>query len=176
MILRFTHGFSLVEVVLALGVVAFCLLAIMGLMSTGLGSNQAAVEQTEAASIATSIASDLRNTLGSSVASPQYDFAFPALGGTATQPNTVYFAEGLVPVSGSSLNPVNAAASTSPVSASIAPLFRADVTFSPPPAGQRTATAARIFITWPALTNPNPTVPPAGFAGSYEIMTALDRN
>jgi uncharacterized protein (TIGR02598 family) len=178
---RLMDGFSLIEVVLALGVAAFCLLAILGLLSTGLGSNQSAIEQTEAASIARSIAGDLRGIPPGTNTNPQsqYGFYIPLAGQTvpaATNPNTVFFAEGLVPVAGSTTSPSNPAQSISIVSPSVAPLFRADVTFAPPPSGQRTATMARILVTWPALTNPNPTLSAQNYSGSYEVGTALDRN
>jgi uncharacterized protein (TIGR02598 family) len=172
---RLIHGFSLVEVVLALGVAAFCLIAVMGLLSSGLGSNQSAIDQTEAASIARSIAGDLRATPATSGTaasiSPQFGFSIPAPGQSVPQsyPNVLFFAEGLLPVGSS-------AASTAAVNATSDPLFRADVTLTSPNAGQRMATMARILVTWPALTNPNPSSPAQNYSGSYEVMTALDRN
>ena len=171
---RLIHGFSLVEVVLALGVAAFCLIAVMGLLSSGLGSNQSAIDQTEAASIARSITGDLRATPATSGTaasiSPQFGFSIPAPGQSVPQsyPNVFFFAEGLLPVGSS-------ASSTAAVNASANPLFRADVILTSPSSG-RMATTARILVTWPALTNPNPGSPAQNYSGSYEVMTALDRN
>src|SRR5207248_1091899 len=50
-----TAGFSLIEVALALGVAAFALVAIIGLIPVGLNSNQASSEQTAAAGLAAGI-------------------------------------------------------------------------------------------------------------------------
>jgi uncharacterized protein (TIGR02598 family) len=52
-------GFSLIEVTIALSVAAFCLLAILGLLQTGITSQKATVEQTAATGIASLIFSDL---------------------------------------------------------------------------------------------------------------------
>ena len=49
------NAFSLVEVTLALGIAAFCLLAIFGLLPVGIKSQQNAIGQTVAAGIATGI-------------------------------------------------------------------------------------------------------------------------
>lgn len=74
-------AFSLVEVTLALGVAALCLLAVFGLLPIGLNSNQAAVQQTLAANILNGVIADLRNTPKSSTNSPQFDIP---IAGSAT--------------------------------------------------------------------------------------------
>ncbi len=53
-------AFSLIEVTLALGVAAFCLIAVFGLLPVGVNTNQSSIQQTAAASFATRIAADLR--------------------------------------------------------------------------------------------------------------------
>src|SRR5437773_11749789 len=55
-------GFSLVEVTLALGVGAFCLIAVFGLLPVGLQTHQRATSQTAAASIMANVVADLRAT------------------------------------------------------------------------------------------------------------------
>lgn len=55
-------AFSMVEIVLALGIVAFALLALIALLPTGIKSNQISTEETQAASILTMMEADLRNT------------------------------------------------------------------------------------------------------------------
>src|SRR5947207_11172452 len=55
-------GFSLVEVTLALGVAAICLVALFALLPGGVASNRAAISETAATSIATAITSDLRTS------------------------------------------------------------------------------------------------------------------
>ena len=53
-------AFSLVEVTLALGVAAFCLLLLLGLLPTGLKTQQSSIQQTTANAIISTIWSDLR--------------------------------------------------------------------------------------------------------------------
>src|SRR5204862_1054583 len=53
-------GFSLVEVTLALGVAAFCLIAVLGLLPTSLRTQQNSIQQTTANQIISTIYSDLR--------------------------------------------------------------------------------------------------------------------
>src|SRR5438874_2953583 len=55
-----TAAFSLVEIVIALGVAAFCLLAITGMLPIGLKTQQASVKQTTANSIISQIEGKLR--------------------------------------------------------------------------------------------------------------------
>src|SRR6266516_223292 len=55
-----TGAFSLVEVTLALGVAAFCLIAVFGLVPVGLQTNRNATSQTTATNILSSVVSDIR--------------------------------------------------------------------------------------------------------------------
>jgi hypothetical protein len=57
-----TVAFSLVEVTLALGVAAFCLIAVFGLLPIGLKTDQGAIRQTTANGILSAIVADLRAT------------------------------------------------------------------------------------------------------------------
>jgi uncharacterized protein (TIGR02598 family) len=75
-------GFSLVEVTLALGIAAFCLIAVFGLMPVGVQTNRNATSQTAATNIIASVIADMRAT--TSPTSPQYGITF----GTA---KTLYF-------------------------------------------------------------------------------------
>ena len=80
---NFTNSaFSLVEVTLALGVAAFCLIAVLGLMPAGVQTNRNATSQTAATNIIASVIADMRAT--TSATSPQYGITF----GTA---KTLYF-------------------------------------------------------------------------------------
>src|SRR5438093_9824869 len=58
--LHSTAAFSLVEVTLALGVAAFCLIAVLGMLPVGLKTQQASVQQTTANEIISEIADELR--------------------------------------------------------------------------------------------------------------------
>jgi type II secretory pathway pseudopilin PulG len=53
-------AFSLVELTLALGVAAFCLIAVFGLVPVGTQTNRNATSQTAATNILSSVASDIR--------------------------------------------------------------------------------------------------------------------
>ena len=57
---RSIAAFSLVEVTLALGIAAFCLIAILGLVPVGVQTNRNATSQTTATNILSSIVSDIR--------------------------------------------------------------------------------------------------------------------
>lgn len=56
---RKRSAFSLVEVTIALGIAGFCLLAILGLLQTGLASERSTVERTSAVGIASAIFANL---------------------------------------------------------------------------------------------------------------------
>src|SRR5438046_2428415 len=95
--LRRVHAFSLVEVTLALGVAAFCLLAVFGLMPIGVQTNRNATSQTRAANILSSAVSDLRNApvpkpTPSPVPSALYRITIPATDASETPtPQMRYF-------------------------------------------------------------------------------------
>jgi uncharacterized protein (TIGR02598 family) len=57
---RLIAGFSLVEVTLALGIAAFCLIAVFGLVPVGVQTNRNATSQTAATNILSSVVSDIR--------------------------------------------------------------------------------------------------------------------
>jgi uncharacterized protein (TIGR02598 family) len=145
------EGLSLVEVTLALGLAAFCLIALFGLLPLGLQTNQSSISQTAAASVLSSVAADLRATPKTSLTSLQYDITF----GTA---RILYFdGEGRT---------------VAPTDANAAPRYRATITFPPSPAGAFAPTFVTLKISWPALVDPETTTP----AGSIEMFTTLDRH
>src|ERR1700730_4175808 len=84
---RSTAAFSIVEVVLALGVAAFCLIAILGLLPAGLNTNQTSTRQTTANGILSAIVADLRATPGTSKKSNLFKIDL-----TKTKTQTLYFA------------------------------------------------------------------------------------
>jgi len=129
---NFTNSaFSLVEVTLALGVAAFCLIAVLGLMPAGVQTNRNATSQTAATNIIASVIADMRAT--TSATSPQYGITF----GTA---KTLYF-------DGSGLFATSLGANSR---------YRASVTFPTSPTG---LSYADIRVTWPAPVDPTTTTP-----------------
>jgi uncharacterized protein (TIGR02598 family) len=148
---HFSAGFSLVEVTLALGVAAFCLVALFGLLPLGMQTNQSSISQTAAASILSSVVADLRATPKTSPTSSQYYITF----GTA---KVLYF-----DAEGRAVTPADPAAN---------PRYRVSITFPASPSGAFAPTFASLKISWPATVNFE-TVPPAGFV---ETFAAFDRH
>ncbi len=119
-----TRGFSLVEVTLALGLMAFCMTAIFGLLPVGMNSNRAAIAQTEAVNLISTIHSDLKSTPRDATASSTFNL--PMTGQSAV----MYFNEDGGEESVGDAN------------------FRAQV-FLSSVSGQA-ATTGRIVVSWPA--------------------------
>jgi uncharacterized protein (TIGR02598 family) len=124
-------AFSLVELTLALGIAAFCLIAVFGLMPVGVQTNRNATSQTAATNIIASVIADMRAT--TSATSPQYGITF----GTA---RTLYFD--------------GAGQFTTLLGANSR--YRLSITFPNSPAGLQ---YADLKITWPAAANPATTTP-----------------
>jgi uncharacterized protein (TIGR02598 family) len=149
--LRFTAGFSLVEVTLALGIAAFCLITIFGLLPVGIQTNQNAISQTAAASILSSVVADLRATPKANPTSSSYEITF----GTA---KLLYLdSEGR---------------SVSPTDPNSNPRYRSAITFQTDSTGDFAPTAASLKISWPALVDPATTAP----IGFVETFAAFDRH
>ena len=145
-------GFSLVEVTLALGIAAFCLLAVFGLLPIGLKTQQNAIEQTAATRIVSAAASDLRNTARTAAASPLFAITIPV--NTASSSSTIYFdPEGRY-------SPAITAGSR----------YRLTITFSPNSTGGRAATFVHLLVSWPAAATTG------NASGMAETFLALDRN
>jgi uncharacterized protein (TIGR02598 family) len=139
-------GFSLVEIVLALGVVAFCLIAVVGLMPVGVQINRNASSQTAATNIMATIVSDLRTTPAAATTSPQFGITF----GTD---KTLYF-----DASG------QASTSLSPASR-----YQLNIRWNSAAPGLY---YADLKATWPASVDPTTAAPGSVVA----IFAAFDRN
>jgi uncharacterized protein (TIGR02598 family) len=140
-------GFSLVEVTIALGVVAISLLTLFALIPVGLKTNQNSISQTAATSVMTAVLADMRATPKASATSTQFAVTF----GTA---KTLYFdAEG--------------SSSASPRANS---RYRVTISFPPGAGGSKSPTLSYIQTTWPALATP------ANAVGHCEMFAAFDRN
>jgi len=66
----------LIEVTLALGVAAFCLIAVFGLMPVGVQTNRNATSQTAATNIIAAVVADLRATPTANATSSQFGITF----------------------------------------------------------------------------------------------------
>jgi len=151
---RKATAFSLVEVTLALGVAAFCLIAIVGLLPAGMMNNQTAIEQTAANGILTAVAVDLRATPPLSGASQQFSVTIPANPVTTATASTLYFTS-----AGNS--------ATTPASDS---RYRLTIHFLPNGSSPKAATLANLKVTWPAAAAPD------NASGTATTFLALDRN
>ncbi len=168
------RGFSLVEVVLALGVATFCLLTLLGLLAVGINSNKMTIEQSAAVNIASAVAADLRATPLSTQSytaaevrySPRFGFMLPA---TGTGLQTVY-----VSPDGTPLTQVNASLPGGTAA------YRVTIQGPLRPAGtmQRLASPVYILVTWPGEADAAVTAGalPVHFAGSFQLVIYLDQN
>ena len=160
-----TAAFSLVEVALALGVAAFALLAIMGMLPTTLKTQQASIQQTTANQIISQIFSDLRADvrLPPGQASkacpdppdPNQPYQWDQLHGhwrNVATPDTLYF--------------TNEAKQTGTINGSppADAVFRAKITYRFPPT--ETTSLADITVSWPAKVDPDQGGTPTGSATS----------
>jgi uncharacterized protein (TIGR02598 family) len=148
-------GFSLVEITLALGITAVCLIAIFGLLPIGIQANRNATEQTHSLAVLSAVSADLRATPGTGGGtSQQFKITIPSDPSTASGDLTLYFDE-------------HGGFATSLQAVS---MYRLVVTFVPNNAGSRGATLVDLRLTWPAAATP------ANANGSSETFVALDRN
>ncbi|MBN8712285.1 MAG: hypothetical protein J0I10_23170 [Verrucomicrobia bacterium] len=82
-------AFSLVEVVMALGIISFALLTVLALLPLGMKSNLSSVEETRACNILTSLEADLRNSFSEATPATSAIFQLPApykSGGSPSRP------------------------------------------------------------------------------------------
>lgn len=141
-----TSAFSLVEITLALGIAAFCLIAVFGLMPVGMQTNRNATSQTIATNIIAAVIADLRATPKENNTSSQFGIPF----GTSAPP--LYFddtGQFAISLRGNSRYQLNITWNPS----AFVGLFYAD-----------------LKITWPAAASPS------NAGGSVEMFAAIDRN
>jgi Tfp pilus assembly protein PilV len=155
---RYRSGFSLVEVTLALGVAAVCLVTIFALLPVGLQTTQNANQQVASADIMGAVIADLRATPltippGSAATSPKFAIPIPANPVGATTTTILFFSS-----KGQFSSSVN---SDSRYQLAVAIV---------PNSAPRAATLVNLKMTWPAAASP------ANASGSGEMFLALDRN
>ena len=186
--LRRVHAFSLVELTLALGVAAFCFIAVFGLIPVGVQTNRNSTSETQATTIIGLAIADLRAAqIGPGIGSPMYGFLFPC--DPTCPPPTCPFpatcqdfvAPDFVPCSGgqtSTTSQVKYIDSLGQSSSSYNPFnpqrYRLIVTFVKNTTATSTTGALYVHlkVTWPAAIDPCAVTP----SGSVETFAALDRN
>jgi uncharacterized protein (TIGR02598 family) len=162
---RRAPAFSLVEVTLALGIAAFCLIAVIGIIPVGVQTNRNATSQTAATNIMAAVVSDLRATPGATNTSSQFGITF---GTNATR----YFdGTGACSCDSAGLQRFNS--STGSCSLTWNPAlqlrYKLNITWSDSGSGTKLR-YADLKVTWPAAA----TV--ANASGSTEMFAAFDRN
>ena len=170
-----TAGFSLVELTLALGVAALCLLVLLGLLPAGVKTQQNSIQQTTANQIISQIYSFLRadvrlppglyKQVCPDPPDPDQGCNWDQLHGhwlqVAQPPDTLYFTQAGKPTG-------NVNASSPPTEA----VFRAKITYNPiPPTGS--TSVANILVSWPAPVDPGQ--PGAVPAGSVTTTISVNR-
>lgn len=151
--LVFASGFSLVELTLALGVAAICLMTVFAFLPVGLRTIQNANEQVASVDIIGAVAADLRATPATISTSPRLAIPIPPNPVDAATTTTLFF---------------DAAGEFSPALTADS-RYQLTVTFLPN-RGARSATLLSLKMTWPAAASPD------NAAGLGEMFLALDRN
>lgn len=147
------RGFSLIEVVLALGIMSFALLSVMALLPIGIKSNKISTEETFAVNLLTTLEEDLRGThpLANSGNSQIFNLKMPYVL-TAGRPvfNTSLAANTLA--SGYTIGMTDTGV-TSSISATVRPRYQVSVIYTKiPAAGSLASAEARLIVNWPALS------------------------
>ena len=195
---RRPRGFSLIEVTLAIGVAAFCLIALFGLLPVGVASNQTTLAQTTAAGMAASIFADLRATPivfpdpTTDPVSPRFAIPIPSNSSDTKKEHTIFLHDDGTAAIASTSAPSTAVDMNADLTQN--PRYRVTLTFYPPiqtmlptPAPgasptpsnvpiYRAATTVRVLVTWPAIADQNALIDPSRYSGSFETVTALDRH
>jgi uncharacterized protein (TIGR02598 family) len=167
----FNYAFSLVEVTLALGIGAFCLITVLGLIPIAVQTNRNATSQTAANNIIASAIADIRATPTATATSVQFGINIPTNARTGVdttcqrcadcwnaQTQVVYFdSAGQV-----------ATATTGLYRLSFTHVRNTTATTN----GSAGAILADLSVTWPAQADPCSVTP----SGSVEMLAAFDRH
>jgi uncharacterized protein (TIGR02598 family) len=155
-------AFSLVEIVIALGVAAFCLIAVLGLLPVALKTQQASIQQTTATQILSQVGSSLRAAVryppGLAAQLQDGDKELHGHWLSVGTPDTLYYTNEGVQTGG-----------VSPGGPPADAVFRLTLTYIAPPTD--TTSLANIIVTWPAQVDPATGTP----AGSVETFIAVNR-
>jgi len=149
------RGFSLIEIALALGIIAVAILAIMALLPAGAESNQNSAEATRAATLLTLLEADLRNTHPLENAGRSRIFGIPlpyamsggSLGWNSSLTTNVALTTG-----------VDEADRPVALNSGNLPPFQVSVVFSQIPAdpNSMSSSVGRLIVGWPAQTTTDP--------------------
>jgi len=160
------RGFSLVEVVLSLGIVIFCSMTLIALIPVGLNANKLSREQIIALNLCRSIESDLKATPSTATTDPLYGISMPAAGATTT--STLYdtYASG---------TGISFSTTSKPTSQ-----YRFTVTLTgAPTTSPNDPVNVKIQATWPATVTPaaplTGQINPPNVVGTVNLDVAINR-
>lgn len=74
------RAFSLVEVTIAIGLVSFCLVAMLGVLPVGLSQERKSTDQTLATQALSAVVADFQNAATNATNTPAYNVAIPKIG------------------------------------------------------------------------------------------------
>jgi uncharacterized protein (TIGR02598 family) len=159
-------AFSLVEVTLALGIAAFCLVTVFALIPVALKTQQGSIQQTTANTISSQIVADLSAALRLPPGQQSKQFNLHGHWAAELTPDLLYFAKDGTFVPGSTnQRPPPATA-----------VFMAAVTYLRPPT--ETTSLADVTVGWPAAGIPVDAGGQPDFskaAGKVEAFAAINR-
>ena len=182
--LRRVHAFSLVELTLAIGVAAFCLIAVFGLIPVGVQTNRNSTSETQATTIIALAIADLRAAPATYQVSSLLSIPIPCdptcPTGTFCPTCQDFVPPDFVPCSGgqtsttSQVKYIDSLGQSSPSFSASTSRYRLIVTFVKNTTATSTTGALYVHlkVTWPAAIDPCAVTP----SGSVETFAALDRN
>lgn len=144
---RSTTAFSLIEVTIALGIIAFAMIVIMGLLPAGMSTVRESSEESAATNILAAVAADIRNIPAGQTNTPAY--GIPAWSDPVV-------AQGTLRVDANGSEPGSAQA----------PVYAVTWTIIPPAAQSANPRYVHVRVAWPGNA-PQPT-------GFVETLVGLD--
>jgi type II secretory pathway pseudopilin PulG len=161
---RYCSAFSLVEITLALGVAAFCLIAVLGMLPVGLKTQQASSSQTKANAVISQVIDSLRADVRlppgqASKAEGEWVKLHGHWLAVAVPDNLFFTIDG---------DQTGAVTQGPPPAAPTDAVFRVTVTYLFPPTA--TTSVAKITVSWPAAQSDLTKV-----AGSIDMFAAVNR-
>ena len=136
---------------MALGIMSFCLFALLGLLPISLTTIKNASEETAGINMVSTIVSDLKSTPASAQNSTIYQVALPTASATVNQSTVIY---------------LDQAGAALPTASTSGARYKVTVTLTPPTAQNTITGLAK--LSWPAqAANPSPAV---------EVFFELNRN
>ncbi len=157
-----TSAFSLIELTVAIGIAAFCLITVFALIPVAVQTNRNATSQTAANNITASVIADMRSTPRGVSPSAQFAINLPANAASPADPP---------PCSGTQrLYFDGQGQATSVIGADSR--YRLIVTFVRNLTGATAPTYAKLKVSWPAAVDPCTITP----SGSIETFAGFDRN